>query len=84
MAELTRDLNEALSRLWTLVRPQLAIFLHIVRRRPFRFAPLKVDEPQNDAAVAFAGLTHSPHSVHYRGLDLDEAVTPVTLHRPSR
>jgi hypothetical protein len=61
---------------WTLVGPRIAIILHVIRRLPFRFARLKVNEPQNDAAVTFAGLAHSPHPVHYGGLDLDEQRPP--------
>ena len=67
-----------------IVRTRLATVPQAVRRGPFWFARLKLDEPQDDATVALAGMAHRPHSVHDGRLDLDEALTMVTLHRPSR
>lgn len=71
-------------RLWTLVRIPLAAVPQAVRRGPFLFARLKLDEPEDDTAVAFSGPAHSPHPVHGGGLNLDEAPAAVALHRPSR
>jgi len=45
---------------------------------------LKINESQNDGTVGLAGPPHGPHAIHDSGLDLDEALAPVTLHRPSR
>jgi len=67
-------------RLWMLVR----ILLATVPHGPFRFPRLKLDEPEDDTAVALPGLAHSPHPVHDGGLNLDEAPAAVALHRPSR
>jgi hypothetical protein len=71
-------------RFWTLVRTPLATVLQTVRRRQFWFARLKVHESEDDAAVALPGAAHSPHAVHDGGLDLDEALAALALHRPSR
>jgi len=71
-------------RLWTLVRTALARVSQPVRRRQFWFARLKIDEPEDDAAVALPGPAHSPHPVHDGGLNLDETLAAVALHRPSR
>ena len=68
----------------TLVRTRLATVPQAVRRGPFWFARLKFDEPQDDGTVTLAGTMHGPHPVHDGKLDLDEALTVVTLHRPSR
>ena len=76
--------GRVIAHLWTLVRTPLATVPRAIRRGPFWFARLKFDEPQDDATVALAGMAHRPHSVHDGRLDLDEALTMVTLHRPSR
>jgi hypothetical protein len=73
-----------IAHLWTLVRALLATVLQAIRRGPFWFARLKFDEPQDDATVTLAGAAHGPDPVHDGRLDLDEALTVVTLHRPSR
>jgi hypothetical protein len=70
--------------LWTLVRALLATVLQAIRRGPFWLARVKLDEPQYDTTVTLAGTAHDPHPVHDGRLDLDEALTVVTLHRPSR
>ena len=76
--------GRVITHLWTLGRALLATVLQAIRRGPFWFARLKLDEPQDDATVTLAGTAHDPHSVHDGRLDLDEALTVVTLHRPSR
>ena len=76
--------GRVIGHLWALLRTPLATVLQAVRRGPFWFARLKRDEPQDDAAVTLAGAANGPHPVHDGGLDLDEALTAVTLHGPSR
>jgi len=71
-------------RLWMLVRIPLATVPNAVRRGLFRFTRPKLDEPEDDAAVALPGPAHSPHPVDDRRLDLDEPLAAVALHRPSR
>jgi hypothetical protein len=76
--------GRVIAHLWTLVRTPLATVPRAIRRGPFWFARLKFDEPQDDGTVTLAGTAHGPHPVHDGRLDLDEALTVVTLHRPSR
>jgi hypothetical protein len=76
--------GRVIAHLSTLVRTRLATVPQAVRRGPFWFARLKFDEPQEDGTVVLAGTADGPHSVHDGRLDLDEALTVVTLHRPSR
>ena len=73
-----------IAHLVTLVRTSLVTVAPAIRRGPLRFARLKLDEPQDDAAVALTGTAHSPHPVQDGRFDLDEALTAVALHRPSR
>jgi hypothetical protein len=74
--------GRVIGHLWTLFRTPLATVLQVIRR--FWLARLKLDEPQDHAIVALAGTAQSPHPVHDGRLDLDEALTVVTLHGPSR
>jgi hypothetical protein len=76
--------GRVIAHLWTLVRTPLATVPRAIRRGPFWFARLKFDQPQDDGTVTLAGTTHGPYPVHDGRLDLDEALTVVTLHRPSR
>jgi hypothetical protein len=78
------DFGRVIAHLWTLARALLTTILQAINRNPFWFARLKLDEPQDDATVTLAGTAHDPHPVHDGRLDLDEALTVVTLHRPSR
>ena len=55
-----------------------------VRLGLFRFASLKADQAEENAAVALAGPEHVSHPINNGSLDLDEAKTPMALHRPSR
>ena len=71
-------------RLWALVRTRLATVRQTVRRRQFWPARLKIDQSKDDAAVALSGTAHGPQAVDDSGLDLDEALAAVALHRPSR
>jgi hypothetical protein len=48
----------------TLVRTSLVTVAPAIRRGPFWFTRLKLDEPQDDAAVALTGTAHGPHPVH--------------------
>jgi hypothetical protein len=73
-----------ITHLWTLVRTPLATVPQVVRGGPFWLPRLKLDEPQDDAAVALAGAANDPHPVHDGRLDLDEALASVALHGPSR
>jgi len=77
-------LDRLIAHLVTLVRTSLVTVAPAIRRGPLRFARLKLDEPQDDAAVTLAGTAHGPHPVHDGSLDLDEALTAVALQRPSR
>jgi hypothetical protein len=76
--------SRVIAHLSALVRTRLATVPQAVKRGPFWFARVKFDEPQDDGTVALAGTGHGPHSVPDGRLDLDEALTVVTLHRPSR
>jgi hypothetical protein len=76
--------GRVIGHLWALLRTPLATVLQAVRRGPGWLARLKLDEPQDDAAVALAGAASGPHPVHDGRLDLDEALTAVTLPGPSR
>ena len=75
--------GRVIARLRTLDRTPLATVLEAVQRRPVWIARPKLDEPQQDAALALPGTANSPHPVDDGRLELDEALTAVAPHGPS-
>ena len=56
----------------------------VVGGRLFSAGCIQFDEPQDDIAVAFAGLAHGPHAIDQSRFDLDETLAAIALHGPPR